>query len=139
MVKDKKCIDCGEYRRCKDSWTSWVFFIIGLIATIAIRAVTVLINVNPVSGKVAWYIGVCGFFLFFMYKFRVTQARSRLINQRELVDKVASQKQLSEEDYGLISTILCSISSKKERINYIFIFTLSAVALILAAYMDFFK
>jgi len=39
------------------------FFILGLIATISIRIVTVLMQLNPVYGKVAWYMGV-GFFNF---------------------------------------------------------------------------
>lgn len=138
-MKDEKCIDCIEYKRCRDSYTSWLFFIIGLIATIAIRVVTVLVHVNPLYGKIAWYIGVGGFFVFFIYKFKVNQVRAKLINQRNLVDKIVNQKQLTKEDFNLMSAILCALSSKKERINYIFIFGLSAIAIVLAIYMDFFK
>ena len=138
-MEDKKCITCSEYKNCKDSFASWIFFIIGLIATIALRVVTVLIDVDPVYAKIAWYVGVGGFFIFFVYKFKVNQTRSKLISQQDLVDKITHQKQLTKEDFSLISTILCGLSSKKERINYFFIFGLSAVALILAIYMDFFK
>ena len=138
-MKNKKCLSCIEYKRCKDSHASWLFFIVGLVATIAIRAVTVLMHMNPVYGKIAWYVGVGGFFLFFIYKFRVSQTRSRAINQRNLVDKINHKKELVEEDYNLIGAILCSLSSKKERINYIFIFGLSAIALLLAVYMDFIR
>ena len=138
-MKNEKCVSCIEYKRCRDSYTSWIFFTIGLIATVAIRAVTVLMHMNPVHGKIAWYTGVSGFFLFFVYKFRVNQARSKLINQRNLVDKVNNQKQLTREDFDTISSLLCALSSKKERINYFFIFGLSAIALILAIYIDFIK
>ncbi len=138
-MKDKKCINCVEYKRCRDSHISWLFFIIGLIATVAIRVVTVLIHMNPFYGKAAWYVGVSGFFVFFIYKFKVNQVRSALINQRNLVDKITHRKQLTEEDYNLMGAILCALSSKKERINYFFIFGLSAVALLLAIYMDFLK
>ena len=138
-MKNEKCVSCIEYKRCRDSYTSWIFFTIGLIATVAIRAVTVLMHMNPVYGKIAWYTGVSGFFLFFVYKFRVNQARSKLINQRNLVDKVNNQKQLTREDFDTISSLLCALSSKKERINYFFIFGLSAIALILAIYIDFIK
>ncbi len=138
-MKDTKCTDCIEYKRCKDSYTSWIFFIIGLIATIAIRVVILLIHVNPVYGKMAWYIGIGGFFIFFVYKFSVTQAISKLINQRNLIGKITQEKQLTKEDYSAISAILCGLSSNKERINYFFIFGLSAVALILAIYFDFVK
>ena len=134
-----ECIDCVERRRCRDSFASWIFFIIGLIATIAIRVVTVLINVDPIYAKIAWYIGIGGFFIFFVYKFKVSQTRSKLIEQRKLVDKISQKSQLTKEDYDLISAILCSLSSKKERINYLFIFGLSAIALILAIYFDFIR
>lgn len=138
-MKDEKCINCVELSRCRDSYTSWFFFIIGLIATIAIRVVTVLIHLRPVYGKIAWYIGIGGFFIFFLNKYNVNQSRGRLISQKKLIDKVRSPLQLAEEDYNLISDILCSISSRKETINYFFIFGLSALALILAVYVDFIK
>lgn len=136
-MKEEKCRSCIEYKRCKDSYSSWVFFIIGLIATVAIRAVNLLVYVNPIYGKVAWYIGIGGFLAFFVYKFKVNQTRSKLISQKNLMDKINHQKELTEEDYNLLGGILCALSSKKERINYLFIFVLSAVALILAVYMDF--
>ena len=66
----------------------------------------------------------------------MTQARSRLIEQSKLVSKISQKNKLTEQDYDLISTILCALSSKKERINYFFIFGLSAAALILAVYFD---
>jgi hypothetical protein len=138
MEKDK-CLTCSEYKNCRDSFSSWIFFIIGLIATIAIRVVTVLMHIQPVYGKIAWYVGVGGFFIFFVYKFRISQARFRAISQRGLLNKIEQEEQLTKEDYSLLGGILCSLSSKKERINYFFIFALSALALILAIYIDFFK
>lgn len=132
-----KCLNCREYKNCKDSYASWFFFIVGLVATVSIRAVTILTRLDSVYGKIAWYIGVGGFFIFFIYKFRVNQNRSRVILQGKLLDRINQKDKLTEEDYSVISTILCALSSKKERINYIFIFALSAVAIILAVYMDF--
>ena len=136
---EKKCLNCNEYRRCKDSYASWIFFIIGLIATIAIRAVTILMNVNSVYGKIAWYVGVLGFLVFFVYKFKVNQSRHKLINEANLVDKIVDKKELTDDEYKLIGSLLCGISSTKEKINYFFIFMLSALALVLALYMDFLK
>ena len=138
-MNNKKCINCNELKRCSDSSASWIFFIIGLIATIAMRVMTVLMHINPIYGKISWYIGVGGFFMFFMYKFNVNRTRSKLIEQQNIVNKINQEKQLVKEDYKLISEILCSLSSKKERVNYFFIFGLSALALIIAAYIDFFK
>lgn len=138
-MKSKKCINCPEYSRCRDSYVSWFFFIIGLVATVAIRVVTVLMHLNPVYGKVSWYVGVGGFFLFFIYKFKVNQARSKIISEKNLVNRIIEQKDLTEDDYKLIGSILCSLNSKKERINYFFIFGLSAIALIIAIYIDVFR
>lgn len=135
----KECASCIEYRNCRDSFASWFFFIVGIIATVAIRVVTVLIHLDPIYGKIAWYTGVGGFFIFFIYKFKVGQARAKLIKERELVDKINNKKELAQEDYAAIGAILCGIGSKKERINYFFIFALSALALVLALYMDFFR
>ena len=64
--KEDRCLNCAEHKNCKDSFVSWVFFIIGIIATVAIRVVTVLIYLDPIYAKIAWYIGVMGFFLFFV-------------------------------------------------------------------------
>ena len=133
-----KCINCIEKKRCRDSYTSWIFFIIGLIATIAMRVVTVMMHMNPVYGKISWYIGIGGFFIFFMYKYKVTQGRYNLIKEHDIVYKIDQNKPLSREDYRVINGILCSLSAKKERINYFFIFVLSALALIVALYMDLF-
>lgn len=101
--------------------------------------VTILMHANPFYAKVAWYIGVGGFFLFFVYKFRINQARHNAISQRRLLDKINLKEKLSQEDYDLLGAILCALSSRKERINYMFIFALSALALLFAIYIDFFK
>lgn len=135
----KTCKNCVEYKNCRDSASSWIFFIIGIIATIAIRIVIVLMPVYPAYGKLAWYIGVGGFFLFFLYKFKVSNNRAELIKSSDLVGKIRDKKELSHEDYSLINGILCSLSSKKERINFFFIFGLSALALIIALYIDFLR
>ena len=135
----RRCVSCSEYKNCRDSFASWIFFIIGIIATVAVRVVTVLIHVNPVYAKIAWYTGIGGFFMFFVYKFRVNRARSKLIADKNLIDKINNQGYLDKDDYSLISSILCGLGSKKESINYMFIFGLSAIALALAIYMDFIK
>jgi len=138
-MEKRTCSTCTEYKNCKDSFAAWIFFIIGLAATVAIRVVIVLIHVNPVYAKAAWYIGICGFFSFFLYKFRVNHARAKLIASQGLVQKLNNKKGLEGNDYELIGNILCGLTSKKERINYFFIFALSAVTIILAIYMDFIK
>lgn len=134
-----KCLNCIQYNNCKDSYASWIFFIIGLIATIAIRVVTVLAHVHPYYGKLAWYIGVTGFFIFFVYKYRINRNRARFIKENALMKKVSSKETLTDSDYKLIGSILCALNSRKETINYFFIFSLSALALLIAVYIDFIR
>jgi len=136
-VKRKKCPDCVEYKNCSDSFIAWIFFVVGVVAALAIRLVVVLMHVNPVYARAAWYVGVGGFFAFFMYKFKVTASRSRAITRQDLVDKIHQKRRLTQEDHDLISAILCSLSSKKEKVNYLVIFGLSAIAILFAVYMDF--
>jgi hypothetical protein len=139
MARDSKCIGCSQYKNCKDSSLSWFFFIVGIIATVAIRVVTVLMHLNPFYGKVAWYVGVGGFVIFFIYKFNISQSRNRLIRQNNLLEKTAARKQLTDQDYKVIEAMLCSLTSRKEKINYFFIFILSAAALLIALYIDFLR
>ena len=136
---NKKCLNCSEYKNCKDSFSSWIFLIIGMIATIALRAVTVLMRFSPIYGQIAWYVGVAGFLIFFVYKFRIDRARYKLIVKKGLMDKISQGDKISEDDRRLIGSILCSLSSNKDRINYILIFVSSAVVIIVALYFDFLK
>ena len=79
--KDFICYDCFRLKRCKDPIVSWLFFFVALIAVIAIRAVNVVLDVSPVLAKVFWYIGVGGFFIFFIYKFRYDNILHRELHQ----------------------------------------------------------
>jgi hypothetical protein len=110
-----------------------------MISTIAVRVVTVLAHLNPIYGQIAWYVGVFGFFIFFVYKFRVDRARYRIIVKSGLMEKVAQGDAIAKEDRALIGSILCALSSNKDRINYILIFVSSALAILMALYFDFIK
>jgi hypothetical protein len=55
------------------------------------------------------------------------------------MDKLSQAERISQEDRRLISSILCAMSSNKDRINYLLIFISSALALIVAVYFDFVK
>ena len=134
----EKCMNCSENKRCRESYISWVFFIIGLIATAAIRVVTVLMHIDPLYGKLAWYTGVGGFFLFFLYRYNIIKTRSDLILRNKLTEKIEQHQQLSADDYNVLEGIMCSLNSKKERINFMFIFVLSAITLLIALYIDIF-
>lgn len=135
----KQCKNCQANKICNDSYVSWIFFAIGLVATIAVRVVTVLAHLDEIYGKIAWYVGVGGFFLFFLYKYAINQSLTRLVARNNLIDKVSEKKELNSDEAQLIGKILCELSSSKERMNYFFIFAVSAIALVIAIYFDFIK
>ena len=138
-MRNNKCINCVEYKRCKESASSLIFFIIGLIAIVAVRAVTILEHVKPVYGKVAWYVGILGFFIYFGYKYKIDRSRYRLIKNSNLMDKLLQSDKMEKEDREIIGSVLCALSSSKDRINYLMIFISSAIVLIIAFYLDFLK
>lgn len=136
-MKREKCGNCNLKDYCQDSATSWIFFGIGILAALAIRAVTVLDYFEPVYGKLAWYIGVIFFCLFFIYKFKVLLKKARFVKKYNLAEALNSGEKLSGEQKNFLSELVCSINSNKERINYFVIFVLSAIAVVIALYLDF--
>lgn len=136
-MTNPRCLNCKANKICRDENVSWVFIIIGFVSTVAIRIVTVLMDIDPAAGKAAWYIGITGFSIFFMYKYKVFKDREKLIDKMKLLEKVNDRAALKEDDYEVLSIILCEIRSNKERINFLFIFIVSAMALLVAVYFDF--
>jgi len=133
------CYDCFKLKKCKDSAASWVFFIIALIATISVRAVNIALDFNPLWAKIFWYIGIVGFTVFFIYKYKYQNLLQKELESSKLTDKLLTKSELSNEDYEVLGTILCKISSRKDKINFFFIFFFSGIALALAIWADFFK
>ena len=130
---------CPEYKECKDTVTSWLFFVTAIIATIAMRVIGPLDLLDPIYGKVAWYIGVTGFFIFFLYKFIIDHKRSQLIKKQNLIQKVRQNKRFDKEDYSLMNAIMCGLISNKDKINFFFISAFSIIALVIALYFDFIR
>lgn len=138
-MRADKCKNCRDVKICRETRGSWFFFLIGIIATIAIRVVSLLMYISPLYANIAWYIGVVGFVVFFVYQFRNHHQRALMIKRERLFEKVNAQTPLTKKDYEALAIILCELRSKKERINYFFIFFSSAIALILAIYFDFIR
>jgi len=136
--KAVNCRSCKEFKRCRDSAASWVFLFIGLIATIAIRLVNLVIDYGQFWAKLFWYIGVVGFLVYFLYKFRQDRAVQNELKNLKLADKLLLKEKLSDTDYEFLKTAVCRLKSNKDTINYFFIFFTSAIALILGVVQDFF-
>ncbi len=133
------CHDCFKMKKCKEKSLTWLFFFIALVATVSIRAVNVVLDSHPVLAKTFWYVGIVGFFIFFVYKFKSDNILHKELESSNLVNKVLNKENLSNHDYEVIGTVLCRLRSKKDKINYFFIFFFSGVALIWGMYVDIFK
>ncbi|MFH1478279.1 MAG: hypothetical protein ABIG92_00705 [Candidatus Omnitrophota bacterium] len=140
-MKEKSfvCHDCFKLKNCKESGLSWLFFFIALVAVIALRAVNLVFDFNPLFAKSLWYLGVTGFFVFFIYKFRYDQILHKELYKTRLKDKLLNKEDLTEHDKEVLGTIVCKLSSRKDKINYFFIFVSSFLALVFGVYLDFFK
>ena len=137
--KEFVCHDCFKLKTCKESAASWILFFVALVAVISLRAVNLVLDTNPIFAKALWYVGVLGFLIFFVYKFRYDQILHRELDKTELIDKLLHKKELTEHDREVLGTIVCKLSSKKDKINYFFIFISSALALGIAVYVDFIR
>jgi len=64
------------------------YFLLGLSTAIAFRALIVLDHVQPGWVRPVWYFGVLGNFVFFLYRFRVTERRKKVVKEFQLIEKV---------------------------------------------------
>ncbi|MCK9430901.1 MAG: hypothetical protein M0R17_13045 [Candidatus Omnitrophica bacterium] len=135
----KQCLNCKAYGRCRDTTASWVFLFIGVIATIAVRVVNLALSFGIFWPKFFWYIGVVGFFFYFLYKFRQDKILRRELEKYQIHEKISNQRVLDAIDREFLRTMLCRLRSNKDAINYFFIFSSSAIVMILAVYQDFIK
>lgn len=136
---DNTCRNCDALKECQDSAFSWFFLFIGLIATIAIRAVNLVMDFSPFWAKLSWYIGVAGFLIYFLYKYRQHRAMRRFLISSDIAHKLKAGKAVSTDELKFLSSMLCALRSKNDVINYFVIFFTSGLALLLGIYQDFFR
>lgn len=112
-------------------WIRELFFWVGIIATIAYRIIIIVDKFNPNISRLMWYIGTVGFIIYFYHRYQISEKRTRLIKQHNLDIKVENGEPFTDEDKKVMDYIFTTLKSTKEKWNYIFIFVVSALALIL--------
>lgn len=105
------------------------FFILGVSSAICIRLIAIFNRFDPSISRILWYIGIIGYIFFFGYRFYIARKRRDVILNNSLIEKFESNN-LEKEDKENINYILSSIVKSKEIFNYIFIFVLSIIAII---------
>lgn len=106
----------------------YLFFILGLVSAVAFRAIIIVQHLEPIWVRPIWYIGVGGYFLFFLYRYEITRKRKRAIIDYRLLEKIQENAHLSETDREVMLYLLRSLRTSPEDINYAVIFILSILA-----------
>ena len=114
------------------------FFWSGIIATLAYRLIIVLNQYSPEWVKISWYVGTIGFIIYFIHRYQISKKRVQMIKGQKLVEKMENQETLNDDDRNTIVYVLRTLRSSKEKWNYIWIFVLSIIALLIGLYYDFF-
>ena len=107
------------------------FFLLGLLSSVAFRAIILLQKYEPTWVRPVWYFGVFGYMAFFMYRYYISQRRKRTIAQANLIEKLRAGENLSVDDRDAALYLLNSIRKSQEDWNYLAIFVLSLVTVVL--------
>ncbi len=137
--RNNKCKTCSAAKACKDTAVSWFFLFVGLVATLAVRLVNLVMHLGPFWPKFLWYLGVAGFFIYFLYKYRQDMSLQDALNRNRIAEKLAQRENLEDKDYEFVHAVFCRLKSKKDTINYLVIFLSSGIVLLLAVFQDFVK
>jgi hypothetical protein len=104
------------------------FFLLGLVSAIAFRAIIIFQHLEPSLVRTVWYIGTAGYFLFFLYRYRITRKRKKAVEEFQLIEKIRAHACLRDEDREVLLYLLSSVKRSLEDINYAVIFLLSILA-----------
>lgn len=107
------------------------FFLLGLLSSVAFRAIILFQKFNPAWVRPVWYFGVIGYMLFFMYRYYISLRRKRAIAQSNIIAKIRDGATLSDDDRDAALYLLNSVRKSQEDWNYLAIFVLSLVAIAL--------
>jgi hypothetical protein len=107
------------------------FFLLGLLSSVAFRAIIILQKYEPAWVRPVWYFGVIGYLLFFMYRYYISQRRKRTIAHTAVIEKIRTGTALNEDEREAALYLLKSVRASQEDWNYLAIFVLSIVAIAL--------
>ena len=113
-----------------------LYFWVGLISAILFRAIIIADYYSGVLSKVFWYVGVVGYLFFFAHRYHIAKRRFGVIRDLNLLEKIKSRDQLTEEDFEGLNYVMWSLSVSKERLNYLVIFAFSVIAIALSLMLD---
>tara|TARA_Y100000034_G_C6623419_1_gene271864 strand:+ start:99 stop:494 length:396 start_codon:yes stop_codon:yes gene_type:complete len=125
-----------EVMEQQSSSLRWMFFVIGLVATVAYRIIIILNFYDPLWVKVAWYIGTIGFILYFAYLYNLQHKRAEIAKDYALLSAVKKSKGIKDKQRKALEYLVRSNATSKAKWNSAIIFLLSVLALIVGIILD---
>lgn len=107
------------------------FFLLGLLSSVAFRAIILLQKYEPTWVRPVWYFGVLGYMLFFMYRYYISQRRKHAIAHSNIIEKIRAGETLNNDEREAALYLLKSVRASQEDWNYLAIFVLSIAAIVL--------
>jgi hypothetical protein len=107
------------------------FFLLGLLSSVAFRAIILLQKYEPTWVRPVWYFGVLGYMLFFMYRYYISQRRKHAIAHSDIIEKIRTSETLNNDEREAALYLLKSVRASQEDWNYLAIFVLSIAAIAL--------
>ncbi len=117
------------------SFKRWLFFIVGIVATISYR---IIVFLEGSAVKIMWYIGTIGFVFYFWHRARVQKRRVKIVRDLDLVNFVEGVEGDGDKKRALRYLVVANGKSKA-RWNSLVIFWLSFLALVFSILVDFLK
>lgn len=114
---------------------SLLFFVIGVIGAIGFRIILILNRINPIYASISWYIAVISYLFFYGYRLYIDNKRREIVLRNNLRGKVA-RNILDEVDRKNILRLLDSLLVSKSRWNYLILFLMSVLVLIIQLILD---
>ena len=105
------------------------FFLLGVLSSVAFRALILFQKFSPQYVRPVWYFGVLGYMIFFMYRYGISLRRKQTIARTGIIKKLKNGDPLSDDDRKAALYLLSSVQKSREDWNYLAIFVLSVVAI----------
>lgn len=120
-------------------YISYGFFFLGILSAIAFRIIIIFQRLEPEWVRPVWYIGVLGYIGFFMYRYAIARKRKNVIRDFGLIEKVRANACLSDEEREVTTYLLSSLKKSHEDINYLIIFLLSIITILIDLVLSLYK
>lgn len=108
-----------------------LFFLLGIFSALCFRSLLILDKTAPSFVRPVWYISVIGYIFFFAYRWIITERRRKYVRKSHVLNKIKSDHPLNQADKKILEYLLSSIDRSRENLNYLAIFILSIIAIIL--------